>query len=185
MFKPRFDIVNHYTVLHFDEWDILFAGKNTYNEWIVGSLAYDDEENNILHYYYLIVSEKRFVRFLRQEITYRALFIEAIKIYKTVNDINGNLIDNYQELTYENISKSALPSENSLCPPSDELEYLLKQITKDKIAFSNNWTVFSNIDDVKETILKPDKKAHILRKENKLPDKALVSKNLKKYKATK
>lgn len=146
MFKPRYDIVNNYVVLHFDEWDILFAGKNAYDEWIVGSLAYDDEENNVLHHYYLVVSEKSIIRFLKREINYRTLFQKAITIFKTLRDINEKLLEN-NELAFEEINKNALPSEKGFCPESDEQENLLKLILKHEMAFSNNWDVF-NLDKI-------------------------------------
>jgi hypothetical protein len=143
MLKPRYDIVSNYTVLHFDEWDILFAGKNTYNEWIVGSLAYDDDENNVLHHYYLEVSEKFLIRFLKGDISYRTLFQQAITIFKTLRDINENLIEKPIELAFEEINENSLPSERGLCPESDEQESLLKLILKHEMAFSNNLDVLN------------------------------------------
>ena len=153
MFKPRFEIVNHYTVLHFDEWDILFAGKNSYDEWIVGSLAYDDDENNVLHHYYLVVSEKSLTRFLKRETSYRILFQEAITIFKTLKDINENLLEN-KELTFDQISKKSLPSEKGICPSSDEQEELLKLILKHEMTFSNNWGVFK-LEEVNISLRQP------------------------------
>lgn len=143
MLKPRYDIVNNYTILHFDEWDILFAGKNAYDEWIVGSLAYDDEENNVLHHYYLVVSEKSLTQFLKRVINYRTLFQEAITIFKTLRDINGNLIEKPLELAFEEINKNSLPSEKGFCPESDEQEYVLRLILRHEFVFSNNWGVFN------------------------------------------
>jgi hypothetical protein len=143
MLKPRYDIVSKYTVLHFDEWDILFAGKNAYDEWIIGSLAYDDEENNVLHHYYLVVSEKSIIRFLKRDISYRKLFQEAIVIFKTLKDINENLIEKPIELVFEEINKNSLPSEKGFCPESDEQEILLNSILKHEMAFSNNWNIIN------------------------------------------
>lgn len=132
MLKLRYHIVSNYTVLHFDEWDILFAGKNAYDEWIVGSLAYDDDENNVLHHYYLIVSEKSLTRFLKTDISYRTLFQEATTIFKTLRDVNENLIEEPLELTFEDISKKSLPSEQGFCPETDEQQELLKLLQKTK-----------------------------------------------------
>jgi hypothetical protein len=132
MLKLRYHIVSNYTVLHFDEWDILFTGKNAYDEWIVGSLAYDDDENNVLHHYYLIVSEKSLTRFLKTDISYRTLFQEATTIFKTLRDINENLIEEPLELTFEDISKKSLPSEKGYCPETDEQQELLKLLQKPK-----------------------------------------------------
>ncbi len=164
MFKPIYNISSNYTVLHFDELDILFAGKNAYDQWIVGSLAYDDEENNILHHYYLIVSERALTRFLKREIPYRLLFQEAITIFKTVKDINENLIEKPQELLFEQIDKKYLPSEKGVCPLSDEREELLQMISRHRMIFSDNWQIFNQSDILKigtekkkETPFKPFK----------------------------
>lgn len=143
MLKPRYDIESNYTVLHFDEWDILFAGKNAHDEWIVGSLAYDDDENNVLHHYYLVVSEKSIIHFLKREISYRMLFQKAKTIFKTLRDINQNLIKEPIELAFEEISKKSLPLESGFCPESDEQESLLKLILKHEMVFSNNWDISS------------------------------------------
>jgi hypothetical protein len=154
MLKLRHQIVSNYTVLHFDEWDILFVGKNAYDEWVVGSLAYDDDENNVLHHYYLIVSEKSLTRFLKTDISYRTLFQEAIKIFKTLRDINENLIEKPKELLFEQISENSLPSENGFCPESDEQQDLLKVILRHEFVFSNNWGVF-NLDEVTISVKRP------------------------------
>lgn len=185
MFKQRFIITSNYKVLHFDEWDILFVGKNAYNEWVIGSLAYDDEENNIQQHYYLIVSEQQLIHFLRQDITLRLLFSKATKIFKTISDINGYLIGDYQELEFENINKNSLPAKNSTCPLSNEQKDLLKQISKHKLAFSNDWKVFSNLEDVKETKLPNSKNSNYQKRDKSIIDRSLVNKNTNKYKSVK
>ena len=138
MLKPRYVIVSNYTVLHFDEWDILFAGKNAYDEWIVGSLAYDDEENNVLHHYYLVVSEKSLTRFLKTAINYRTLFQEAITIFKTLRDINENLIEKPLELAFEEINEDSLPSESGFCPETNIQQELLKYITESEMVLAHH-----------------------------------------------
>ena len=177
MLKLRYHIVSNYTVLHFDEWDILFAGKNAYDEWIVGSLAYDDDENNVLHHYYVVVSEKSLIRFLKGDISYRILFQEATTIYKTLRDINENLIEKPIELAFEEINKNSLPSEKGYCPESDEQESLLKLILKHETAFSNNWDVF-NLDEIK----KPLKQSKLVMSSNFRNTKNYESdRNTRKY----
>jgi hypothetical protein len=178
MFKSRYNIVNNYTVLHFDEWDILFAGKNAYDEWIVGSLAYDDEENNVLHHYYLVVSEKSLTRFLKREINYRTLFQEAITIFKTLRDINENLKEKPLELDFEEINKKSLPSEKGFCPSSDESDELLHVISRHKIIFSGNWQIFSQSDIIKIGIAK---KKDLPSQQFKSIRKIIDSRNIKKY----
>ena len=126
-----FDIVKKYTVLHFDEWDILFAGKNHSDEWVIGSLAYDDEEENVLQHYYLVISDAHFNDYLELKISYRGLYPLAKSIYKTIRDINENIISEVKVL-YESLEDDEMPRWNSFCPETDEQQELLKLLQKPK-----------------------------------------------------
>jgi hypothetical protein len=126
-----FDIVKKYTVFHFDEWDIVFVGKNHSDEWIIGSLAYDDVEENALHHYYLIISEQSLKDYLELKISYRGLYPLAKSIYRTIRDINENIISE-EKVLYEDLEDDDMPRQNSFCPESDEKQELLKLLQKPK-----------------------------------------------------
>ena len=132
-----FDIVKKYTILHFDEWDILFAGQNHSNEWIVGSLAHDDIEENVLHHYYLTISEQNLMKFLALKISYRGLYPLAKSIFRTVRDINENIITE-EKVLYDDLEDEDMPRQNSFCPETDEQQELLKYITESEMVLAHH-----------------------------------------------
>lgn len=130
--NTSFDIVSNYTSLfEFDFWDILFVGQNQSNEWIIGSLARDDKEKNVLHHNYLIVSELNLKEYLELKISYRDLFPLAKSIFRTVRDINENIISE-KRVPYENLKDENMPRQNSFCPDYDERHELLKLLQNPK-----------------------------------------------------
>ncbi len=132
------DIVTNYTSLFdFDFWDILFVGKNQSDEWIIGSLARDDKEKNVLHHYYLIISEQNLKDYLELKISYRDLYPLAKSIFKTIRDINENIITE-KKLLYQNLKDENMPRQNSFCPESDEQEELLKYITESEMFLAHH-----------------------------------------------
>ena len=126
-----FDIVKKYTVFHFDEWDIIFVGKNHLDEWIIGSLAYDDVEENVLHHYYLIISEQNLKDYLELKVSYRGLYPLAKSIYRTIRDINENIISE-EKVLYDSLEDDDMPRWSSFCPEFDEQQELLKLLQKPK-----------------------------------------------------
>ena len=132
-----FDIIKKYTILHFDEWDILFAGQNHSNEWIIGSLARDDKEKNVLHHYYLIISEQNLKDYLALKISYRDLYLLAKSIFKTIRDINENIIVE-KKVLYDNLKDENMPRQNSFCPETDVQQELLKYITESEMVLAHH-----------------------------------------------
>ena len=136
--NTTFDIVTNYTSLFdFDLWDILFVGKNQSGEWIIGSLARDDKEKNVLHHYYLIISEQNLKDYLDLKISYRDLYPLAKSIFKTIRDINENIITE-KKVLYDNLKDENMPRQNSFCPESDEQKELLKYITESEMVLAHH-----------------------------------------------
>ena len=136
--NTTFDIVTNYTSLFdFDLWDILFVGKNQSGEWIIGSLARDDKEKNVLHHYYLIISEQNLKDYLDLKISYRDLYPLAKSIFKTIRDINENIITE-KKVLYDNLKDENMPRQNSFCPASDEQQELLKYITESEMVLAHH-----------------------------------------------
>jgi hypothetical protein len=130
--NTSFDIVTNYTSLfEFDFWDILFVGQNQANEWIIGSLARDDKEKNVLHHYYLLVPEYNLKEYLELKISYRDLYPLAKSIFRTIRDINENIITE-EKILYENLKDENMPRKNSFCPDYEERQELLKLLQKPK-----------------------------------------------------
>ena len=126
-----FDIVKKYTILHFDEWDVIFVGKNHLDEWIIGSLAHDDVEENVLHHYYLIISEQNLKDYLELKVSYRGLYPLAKSIYRTIRDINENIIME-EKVLYEDLEDDDMPRQGSFCPETDEQQEILKLLQNPK-----------------------------------------------------
>ena len=136
--NTAFDIVTNYTSLFdFDLWDVLFVGKNQSGEWIIGSLARDDKEKNVLHHYYLIISEQNLKDYLDLKISYRDLYPLAKSIFKTIRDINENIITE-KKVLYDNLKDENMPRQNSFCPESDEQQELLKYITESEMVLAHH-----------------------------------------------
>ena len=136
--NTAFDIVTNYTSLFdFDLWDILFVGKNQSGEWIIGSLARDDKEKNVLHHYYLIISEQNLKDYLELKISYRNLYPLAKSIFKTIRDINENIITE-KKVLYDNLKDENMPRQNSFCPETDEQQELLKYITESEMVLAHH-----------------------------------------------
>ena len=74
-------IANNYTVLHFDEFPMLFCGNNQYGNYIIGSLLCEDEEKDIFRYLHLIVKPYDFESFIKKQISYLNLIKNQIYIY--------------------------------------------------------------------------------------------------------
>ena len=114
--NTSFDIVANYTsLLDFDLWDIIFVGQNQANEWIIGSLAQDDKEENVLHHYYLIISEQNLKDYLELKISYRGLYPLAKNIYRTIRNINENIISE-ENVLYKDLEDDDMPRWSSFCP---------------------------------------------------------------------
>ena len=120
-------IASEMSILHFDEYPILFVGKNKLGNWIVGSFLFEDYDNDIFKYFHLEISKHDLISFLKREIPYRTLFEKALKIYLLDKSINEAML-NCEEIQLININENWLPLVNSFCPESHERESLLKKM---------------------------------------------------------
>lgn len=116
-----FDIKNDYSILHYDEYPILFCGKNQFNVNIIASLADideedEDEDEEIFTYFYSQVSSQVLYQFLNQKITYLALLKEVERICVVDKDWQGGIL-NAGISTFDDIPTEYLPLEDAYCPP--------------------------------------------------------------------
>lgn len=123
--KDRIKIVSDYTILHFDEYPILFVGKNQMEQLLVGSFIF--EENNDLHFFYSTVDNQLLSFFLSQKISYLELLQKANEIFFVTTDFNEN-IKISKKVVFNKIDKSWLPLENSFCPSVDDAKKMLLKI---------------------------------------------------------
>ena len=109
-------IADSYEVLHFDEFPILFAGKNVQGDRVVGSLICDDEQG-LFHYFNAIIGHKNYMDFKNQETSYLDLLKNADAVFVLSKDINDILKNTYQ-LSFNKIPKDYLPLPTAYCPKS-------------------------------------------------------------------
>ena len=76
------EIVSEYKVLHFDEYPILFIGKNATKHNVVGSFLYENDGNNTLTFFHSIVDNDVLHDFFQQKISYLELLKKAQSIYE-------------------------------------------------------------------------------------------------------
>jgi len=108
-------ITQNYTILHFDEFPILFTGSNDDGDKIIGSLLYEDTETDTFRYTHAIVKDLDLKKFLRRQISYRALIATAKVIFVIDKDINDNILSMYC-IGYDKLPEDYLPLDSAYCP---------------------------------------------------------------------
>ena len=113
------DIKHNYTILHYDEFPILFIGKNYKSDVIIGSFLFEENDSNTLKYFHSIVNPDLAIQFLNREIPYLDVLKNAVSIYIVSKDFNDNIL-NKQKKNFNSIDKTILPLPSALCPKTDE-----------------------------------------------------------------
>ncbi|KFF03878.1 hypothetical protein [Chryseobacterium luteum] len=108
-------ITSNYTVLHFDEYPILFTGTNKFGNKIIGSFCDEDDDKNSLIYFIVIVSEKDYGYFYKKKLSYRDLILNTKEIFVLEKTFNNTIINSYLLPTSE-IPTDYIPLENSFIP---------------------------------------------------------------------
>ncbi|RNA63519.1 hypothetical protein D1631_17175 [Chryseobacterium nematophagum] len=119
-------ITDNYTVLHFDEYPILFTGTNKYGNKIIGSFCDEDDETNTLIYFTIIVSDKDFSNFYKKKISYRELILNSNEIFILEKNYNNKILKSYF-VPISDIPLDYIPLESSFIPDkyivSESLSY--------------------------------------------------------------
>ena len=119
------ELIKSYRILHFDEYPIVFFGKNHYGTDIIGSFIFDDDENDVLQFFICQISPVVLSDFLKKKISYKMVMSNATKIDIVTTDYSYN-IEDVKAIKYINIESDILPSEESFCPKdiySDDSKY--------------------------------------------------------------
>jgi len=140
---PLINIVSDYKLVHYDDFPILFFGKNILKKWVVGSFIYENEEQNNLQYFHSIVNQEQLKQFLNQTITYLDLLRNAEKIVFVSKNYAYKILDT-KVIEFDDIDKSFLPLKNSFCPVHFEISEIfnkednyLSKVSIKPISFSN------------------------------------------------
>ena len=108
-------IKNNYTILHFDEYPILFIGKNDESEVIIGSFIHENEADNTLKYFHSVVSSYTATKFLKRKITYLAVLKTVATLCIVTKDYNDKILS-IEEKKFLDIDPSYLPLPFAMCP---------------------------------------------------------------------
>lgn len=115
----KFEITSaSYTLIHFDEYPILFVGYNYQEDIVIGSFICENDEERLL-YFYSIVDRKLLMDFFNRRLSYLELLNHASKIHILTKDYNDTTLD-VEEVDFWDIDESVLPLTTAYCPCLDE-----------------------------------------------------------------
>ena len=114
------------SLLHFDEYPILFIGHNDHGNVVVGSFLFEDENEN-LKYFHSIVSNGVAINFLNQHISYLEVLKNALEIYVVTKDYDDEILA-FEKVKIDQIDPEILPLPSAFCPLGDNREARLKSI---------------------------------------------------------
>ena len=97
-----------FKILHFDEFPILFIGKNDMQQVIIGSFICENDDDNTLKYFHSRVNNSLATKFLRRKISYIDLLKAASVICIVTKDYYDNIL-HIEEKNYSDIDTSYLP----------------------------------------------------------------------------
>ncbi len=117
MLKEKIEIISDLAVLHYDEYPILFVGKNAAAQNVLGSFIYETDDK--LHFFYCIISDKVLQHFIYQKLSYLSILLTVNIIYLVEKDINEKIL-NIKRTSAEKINPDFLPLSSSFCPNLDE-----------------------------------------------------------------
>jgi hypothetical protein len=122
----NFEIKDNLSLLHFDEYPILFIGHNDHGNVVVGSFLFEDENEN-LKYFHSIVSNVVAINFLNQHISYLEVLKNAVEIYVVTKDYDDKILA-FEKVKIDQIDPEILPLPSAFCPLGDNREARLKSI---------------------------------------------------------
>ena len=114
----KFEIATSYTVLHFDEYPILFIGRNSVADLVIGSFLCEDDDND-LNFFSSIVHLNTLLFFLYGKISYRDVLRNAIEIASVTKNLSGKILQT-SPIQFEDIDEELLPLPESFCPKLSE-----------------------------------------------------------------
>jgi hypothetical protein len=111
------EIKSGYSLLHFDEYPVLFMGFNNNHEVVIGSFLYENDHDTV-SYLYSIIPNSLASRFVHKNISYLELLKETETIFIVEKNYN-DLITNVQQTNVSEIDPDILPLPTAYCPVVD------------------------------------------------------------------
>lgn len=130
----KIEIKTNYTLLHFDEYPILFIGKNAHVGIVIGSFLFETDDDNFT-YFHSVITQDVASKFLNRSISYLEVLKNANAIFIVKKDINDKILSK-KEVKFDKIDKAILPLPSAFCPDIDKKMVLPFE--------ENNTTIVSN-----------------------------------------
>ena len=114
----KLEIKNNYVTLHFDEYPILFIGKNYKSEIIIGSFICENDEGNTAQYFHSIITTALAAKFLKGKLSYLELLKAASSVFIVTKDYQDKILQ-FEKKDFAQIDESYLPLPSAYCPIID------------------------------------------------------------------
>lgn len=131
------EIVSNYSVLHFDDFPILYIGTNKYGNKIIGSHLEEDDGTKTIFTLHTMLTNKEFHQFMNGKISYLEILKQSSSISIVDKDYNFKIRNAY-DIDFHSLPIEYLPTEDSFCPSTVKAHSLTFSISlKGKLADLN------------------------------------------------
>lgn len=135
--NDQIEIVSNYSVLHFDDFPILYIGTNKYGNKIIGSHLEEDDDTKTILTLHTILTNKEFHQFMNGKISYLDILKQSSSLSLVQKDFKFKIQKAY-DIDYSSIPVEYLPTSESYCPLTVKAHSLAFSISlKGKLADLN------------------------------------------------
>lgn len=113
--NDQIEIVSNYSVLHFDDFPILYIGTNKYGNKIIGSHLEEDDDTETILTLHTVLTNKEFHRFMNGKISYLDILKQSSSLSIVQKDFKFKIQKAY-DIDYSSLPVEYLPTSESYCP---------------------------------------------------------------------
>lgn len=140
--NDQVEITDNYSVLHFDEFPILYIGTNKFGNKIIGSHLEEDDETKTIFTLHTILTNKEYHQFMNRKISYLEILKQTSALSLVQKDFKFNIQKAF-DFDFESIPTEYLPTSESFCPQLvNEHSLIFSILLQGKLADLNK--AFSN-----------------------------------------
>lgn len=131
------EIVSNYSVLHFDDFPILYIGTNKYGNKIIGSHLEEDDDTKTILTLHTILTNKEFHQFMNGKISYLDILKQSSSLSLVQKDYKFKIQKAF-DIEFDSIPIEYLPTKESYCPSTVKAHSMIFSISlKGKLADMN------------------------------------------------
>lgn len=108
-------ITCEYKDILFDDEPILYCGKNSFGNWILGSSIDEDYDKKIDWHFHAVVYFDLLSKFFKRELSYLEIMKKTSDLFILEKAFDNSYMKAFP-IDFEDIPKDYLPTENSFCP---------------------------------------------------------------------